>query len=291
MRTGIVILPQLPWLEQAALWKRAEEYGFDHAWTYDHLSWRSLADQPWGATIPTLTGAAMVTESIRLGTFVASPNFRHPVPFAKDVATLDEISGGRFILGVGAGGTGFDATVLGTPVLGPRERHARFIEFTRALDTLLRFEKPGSGGVDFAGDWYTADHARMVGMPTQHPRVPLAVAANGPRSIRFAAEMADTWVTTGPQAESDAEWWQGVERMAGLSRDAEAAAERETPLQRMLMLDTDHAYSLATAATFTERVDRAQELGFTDVIVHWPRPDGIYAGDQRVLDQIAPAAH
>jgi alkanesulfonate monooxygenase SsuD/methylene tetrahydromethanopterin reductase-like flavin-dependent oxidoreductase (luciferase family) len=77
-----------------------------HAWSYDHLSWRSLADEPWGATIPSLTAAATVTSRIRLGTYVSSPNFRHPVPFAKELATVDEISSGRLLIGVGSGGTG-----------------------------------------------------------------------------------------------------------------------------------------------------------------------------------------
>jgi len=112
VRHGIVILPQENWPAAARRWRRAEEYGFDHAWTYDHLSWRSLADQPWHATIPTLTAAAMVTDRIGLGLFVASPNYRHPVPFAKELATLDDIAGGRVLVGVGSGGTGFDAYVL-----------------------------------------------------------------------------------------------------------------------------------------------------------------------------------
>ena len=123
MRHGIVILPQENWPAAARRWRTAEEYGFDHAWSYDHLSWRSLADQPWHATIPTLTAAATVTERIGLGLFVASPNFRHPVPFAKELATLDDIAGGRVLLGVGSGGTGFDAYVLGQQELTPRERH------------------------------------------------------------------------------------------------------------------------------------------------------------------------
>ncbi|MGV7637461.1 LLM class flavin-dependent oxidoreductase, partial [Mycobacterium kansasii] len=77
---------------------------------------------------------------IRLGTFVTSPNFRHPVPFAKDLAGVDEISGGRLLLGIGSGGTGFDAFVLGQPEITPRERHDRYVEFSRDLDVLLRFE-------------------------------------------------------------------------------------------------------------------------------------------------------
>ena len=189
VRHGIVILPQENWPAAARRWRKAEEYGFDHAWSYDHLSWRSLADQPWHATIPTLTAAATVTDRIGLGLFVASPNFRHPVPFAKELATLDDIAGGRVLVGVGSGGTGFDAYVLGQQELTPRERHARFVEFVDALDVLLRFEQPGSGGISFSGDWYVAHNARMVGTPSRRPRMPLLIAGNGPKTIRYAARM------------------------------------------------------------------------------------------------------
>ena len=164
MRFGIVILPQYDWPEAARRWRGAEELGFDHAWTYDHLAWRGLAGERWHATVPTLTAAATVTSRIGLGTFVASPNFRHPVPFAKDVATIDQVSGGRMLLGLGSGGTGFDAYVLGQPELTPRQRFARFAEFAEALDVLLRFEPPGSGGISFEGEWFTASGARMVGV-------------------------------------------------------------------------------------------------------------------------------
>ena len=91
MRHGIVILPQYDWPEAARRWRRAEELGFDHAWTYDHLSWRGLAGERWHATIPTLTAAATVTERIGLGLFVASPNFRHPALLAKDVPEHDGV--------------------------------------------------------------------------------------------------------------------------------------------------------------------------------------------------------
>src|ERR1700749_2935168 len=122
MRIGIAILPDQRWSDSASRWRRADEYGFDHAWTYDHLGWRDLVDGPWFDAVPTLTAAATVTSTIRLGTFVGSPNFRHPVHFAREVTALDDISGGRLILGVGAGGAGFDAEVLGRPALTPRER-------------------------------------------------------------------------------------------------------------------------------------------------------------------------
>ena len=78
LRVGLVILPEHRWVEAAPRWRAAEEYGFDHVWTYDHLGWRSLVDGPWFDAVATLTAAATVTGRIRLGTFVASPNFRHP---------------------------------------------------------------------------------------------------------------------------------------------------------------------------------------------------------------------
>src|SRR5450631_481901 len=138
MRLGVVILPEHPWREAREIWRRAEELGFDHAWTYDHLAWRSLRDDPWFGAIPTLTAAATVTERIRLGPLVASPNFRHPVSFAKELISLDAISEGRLTLGIGSGGPGWDATVLGAPAWSPRERADRFAEFVELTDRLLR---------------------------------------------------------------------------------------------------------------------------------------------------------
>lgn len=287
MRHGIVILPQRPWAEARNTWRQAEELGFDHAWTYDHLSWRSLADEPWGATVPTLTAAATATSTIRLGTFVASPNFRHPVPFAKDLATLDDVSGGRFLLGVGSGGTGFDAFVLGQRELTGRQRHERFVEFVRALDALLRFEGPGGGGVSFEGEWFTGHEARMVGEPAQHPRMPFIVAADGPRGLQLVAELADGWVTLGRESEGLDAWWLSV---AAVSRRLdEVLAERgrdAATLDRYLNLDSSR-YALESVDAWEDAVGRAAELGFTDVITHWPRREGIYAGDERILIEVA----
>ncbi|MGB5937318.1 MAG: LLM class flavin-dependent oxidoreductase, partial [Ornithinimicrobium sp.] len=101
MRYGVCILPEYPWGQAEPIWRRAEELGFDHAWTYDHLVWAGLPDAPWHSTVATLTAAAMVTERIRLGTLVASPNFRHPVTVRRDAVTLDDISSGRLLLGRG----------------------------------------------------------------------------------------------------------------------------------------------------------------------------------------------
>src|SRR4051795_4345501 len=128
MRVGVVILPDLRWPAALMRWRDAEQRGFATAWTYDHLSWRSLRDGPWLGAIPLLSAVAASTTTLRVGTLVTSPNFRHPALLAKDVMTLDEISGGRIDLGIGAGGTGYDAEVLGGAPLTPAERTDRFEE-------------------------------------------------------------------------------------------------------------------------------------------------------------------
>jgi alkanesulfonate monooxygenase SsuD/methylene tetrahydromethanopterin reductase-like flavin-dependent oxidoreductase (luciferase family) len=288
MRHGITILAQDSWPEARRKWVLAEELGFDHAWTYDHLSWRSLADEPWGATVPTLTAAATATSRIRLGTFVASPNFRHPVPFAKELATVDDIAGGRLLLGVGSGGTGFDAFVLGQPEYTPRQRHERFAEFVERLDTLLRFEGPDDGGLSFDGEWFTAVGTRMVGTPAQSPRLPFVIAANGPKGLALAARFGQGWVTTGNEQLVGDDWWHGVAELAKRLDDAADAAGRDPgTLDRYLSLDSERVFSLASVDAFEEASGRAAELGFTDVISHWPRRDGIYAGSEDALVEVA----
>src|SRR5690606_41715142 len=112
MRVSTVILPIYPWREGREVWRAADDLGFHAAYTYDHLSWRSFHDGPWFGAVPTLAAAAGVTERVRLGTLVSSPNFREPVTFAKEVLTLDDLSGGRVTVGLGAVTTGFDAIVL-----------------------------------------------------------------------------------------------------------------------------------------------------------------------------------
>ncbi|WP_426565636.1 LLM class flavin-dependent oxidoreductase [Angustibacter sp. McL0619] len=286
VNVGVVVLPQQRWPEAAARWRAVEEMGFSHAWTYDHLAWQSLADEPWFATVPTLTAAALVTERIRLGTWVASPNYRHPVPFAKELMSLDDVSGGRFVLGVGAGGSGWDARVLGVEAPTPAQRVQRLDEFVTLLDLLLR--QPVTS---WQGEWFSAVEARMHPGSVQRPRMPFVVAANGPKGMRVAAERGDGWATTGATSPDDGQdaWWDGVAGLVGRFEDALVAAGREpSSVPRYLNLDSGAVFSLASREAFVDAVGRAEGLGFTDVVTHWPRDSGVYAGDVAVLERIAP---
>ena len=283
MRVGIAILPDQRWSTSVRRWQRAEEYGFDHAWTYDHLGWRDLVDGPWFDAVPTLTAAATATATIRLGTLVASPNFRHPVHFAREVTALDDISGGRLVLGVGAGGVGFDSAVLGGPELSPRARVDRFAEFLALLDGLLR-----RGRITWPGTYYTAVDARSTPGCVQAPRVPFVVAANGPRSMRLAAQFGQGWITTGPGTDDLDQWWSVVAESSARFTEAVIEAGRDpSTVDKYVLLDGAPVFSLSSVGAFTDAVGRAGDAGFTDVVTHWPRPSSWYAGDEAVLEQVA----
>lgn len=279
VRVGIVILPEYRWPLAEQKWRAAESYGFDHAWTYDHIGWRSLVDGPWFDAVPTLTAAATVTRRIRLGTLVASPNFRHPVPFARSLLALDDISSGRLLFGVGSGGVGgYDNYVLGGQPLEPRPRVDRFAEFVAQLDSLLTNES-----TSLAGKYYTSVDARSAPGCAQHPRVPFVVAANGPRSMRLAARFGQGWVTTGKGGETIEDWWAGIADLAKKFADTPGSEG----LDRYLSLDAAPVFSLSSVEYFREAAGRAAELGFTDIVAHWPREEGVYAGRLSTLERVA----
>jgi alkanesulfonate monooxygenase SsuD/methylene tetrahydromethanopterin reductase-like flavin-dependent oxidoreductase (luciferase family) len=285
MRFGLTILPEHTWSVAEPLWREAEALGFDHAWTFDHVTWGGLPDSPWFAAVPTLAAAAAVTERIGLGTFVTSPNNHHPVQLLREVLALDDISSGRFILGVGSGGD-LDSRIMGED-LPVRARVDRFHEFTGLLDRLLREDH-----VTVDGRFYCARDVRTLPGPLRGRdtgnRVPLVVAANGPRSIRLAVERGDGWMNYGGSADTDDAWWALITELSERVDGAlEAAGRAPDSLDRYLNLDSAPTFSLTSTGAFEDAVGRAGALGFTDVITHWPRAEEPYAGSRDVLDEVA----
>ncbi|WP_033217724.1 LLM class flavin-dependent oxidoreductase [Kitasatospora phosalacinea] len=287
MRLSTVILPIHRWSEGQQVWRRAEEFGFHAAYTYDHLSWRSFRDEPWFGSVPTLTAAACATERIRLGTLVTSPNFRHPVTLAKELITLDDVSGGRLTLGIGAGGVGFDATAMGQEAWSAKERAARFGEFTGLLDELLR-----NGATTREGEYYSAVEVRNVPGCVQSPRVPFYVAATGPRGLRLAAEYGQGWVTYGdPRGPADVPVEQAPEVIARqigkLTAACEAAGRDVGELEKVLLQGSTAEKPLRSVDAFVDWAGRYRELGITELVVHWPVPDSIFESDLAVFEKIA----
>ena len=289
MRIGVCIIPTDPWPSAVAQARHVEDLGFDHLWTYDHLSWQHYRDRPWFSAIPWLTGMAGVTERIRIGTLVSSPNFREPLTLAKDAIALDHISGGRFMLGVGAGGLGWDATVFRDEPLPTADRSARFGEFVEAIDGLLTDHE-----FSFRGEHYLINDARTRPGSVQIPRLPLAVAANGPRALDLAARFGDAWITigdyehfTGTPDEIHASIADQVHRF----EDACARVDRDPgTIDRIYLTGATADRPLASVGAFSDYLGRYGDLGFTDVVVHHPRADDPAWNDPPdILDQIANA--
>jgi len=166
----------------------AESLGFDTVWSPDELVGRMVKDGPrfgfWdGIAIP--AALAAVTSRVKIGTWVMSSLHRNPGITAKAAATIDEISGGRFILGIGAGHPGSGAKAFGFP-----EDHIyqRFEEALEIVVPLLR-----TGRADLVGTYWVARDLPQLPPGPRPGGIPILLAGHGPKGYRHAARVADIW--------------------------------------------------------------------------------------------------
>ena len=289
MKISVLLWPTRSWPETGALWRHAEELGFHSAWLYDHIAWRG--NTPWYDAYATLAAAAAVTSRIGLGTMVTSPNFRHPVPTAHAAKTIDHVSGGRLSLGIGAGGANrtSDGGILGGPDWTPRERADRFAEWVGLLDRLLTEPE-----VTYEGTYYSAREVRGGGC-VQSPRVPFVIAGNGPRGMRLAARHGAGWVSTGERAAAGDPWSAVRARVETLSAVCEEEGRDPATLRRILLTGFTGEPWLESPQSFADLSARHGELGFDEIVVHWPRERTAFDGDldldgdMKVFESIAPA--
>ncbi len=175
------------WVEIRDLAVRAEELGFDTVWTADELLWRSAEGkaQGWWEGV-SMTGAiAAATKRVNVGTWVMSALHRNAAITAKAVETIDEISGGRFVLGLGSGHAGKQAHAFGLP-----EDHVygRFEEALQIIIPLLRL-----GRADFEGTYHAARDLEHRPVGPRPGGIPIMIGAQGPKMLRLAARHADIW--------------------------------------------------------------------------------------------------
>lgn len=284
MRLSTVILPATRWHHAKDSWQRADALGLHAAYTYDHLSWRSFRDKPWFTMIPTLVAAAGVTTSIRLGPLVTSSNFRHPLLLAKDLLALDDISNGRLIVGIGSGGTGFDASVLGAEPWSMGERHARFVEFTHMLDVLLR---ESTSTVE--GTYFRVIDSRQIPGPVQSPRPPLFLSALGPKSLQLTAQIADGWVSFGsPSNTETGSTYDAVRTQVARLDEQLIRYDREAAsFERVLLNFEGDERPLNSYEAFLDWAARYRQLGVSELVVHWPVADSPFASDPTIFERIA----
>jgi probable F420-dependent oxidoreductase len=178
----------------------ADRLGFHVLWTAEHLIFpRSIATPyPYGGSFPfpvtdpildpliALTWAAAVTENIHLGTAVLVAPYRHPVVLAKQLATLDSMSGGRALLGIASGWLREEFEMLGVPF---RERGARTDEAIGLLRALWKDDS-----VTFRGRWTTLEDAAFFPKPHRRPGPPIWIGGGSPAALRRTARLGDGWL-------------------------------------------------------------------------------------------------
>lgn len=186
----------LSWAELKMAATQAEDLGFDSIWVYDHLLHRFEGHPTvgfWEAwTI--LTALAASTSRVQIGTTVLCAGFRNPALLAKMAETLDEVSGGRLVLGLGAGWHEPEFDAFGLPF---DHRVSRLEEALQIIRPLLHERK-----VDFRGTWHRAEFCEIRPRGPRQGGVPILVAAFAPRMLRLTARYADQWTTDwlGPES-------------------------------------------------------------------------------------------
>ncbi|HUG13590.1 MAG TPA: LLM class flavin-dependent oxidoreductase [Thermomicrobiales bacterium] len=177
------------WSDLAAMARLAEEIGFDSVWFVDHLIYRDdmtmLEQQGVWECWSMLAGLAAVTRRVELGSLVTPTSFRNPALFAKMVDTVDEISGGRVILGLGAGYHEAEYRAFGFP---HDHRASRFEEAFAIIRGLLR-----DGYVDFEGTYYSARECELRPRGPRPAGPPLMIGSKGPRMLRITLPHVDLW--------------------------------------------------------------------------------------------------
>src|SRR5215218_5407929 len=207
---------QLPEVERPASWtdlmqlaQTAEAVGLDSIWVADHLLYRDDNHQtdvaPWEAW-SILAALAAVTTRIEIGPLVACTAFHNPAMIAKKAETIDEISGGRLILGLGSGWNQPEFDAYGFPF---DHRYARFAESFEIIRSLLR-----DGQVDFNGDYYSARNCTLVPRGPRPHGLPILIGTRGEHMLRQCAAHADGWYA----------WFDNdVERLPPLLAEVDAA--------------------------------------------------------------------
>ncbi len=260
----------------------AEALGFDHAWLPDHV--KNTDGPPTDAMHETwtlLTAIAARTSRIRLGPLVSSNTFRHPALLLKQAVTVDHVSQGRLVLGIGTGWF--------------EDEHRRFgIDFPSAVERVDRLEEAvqimrllmDEGHGSFAGRHYRLDDAWLVPPPFQQPRIPLLIAAHRPRMLTIAARWADQWDTFAemPGAATEGVSEDVTRQLERLDAACRAVGRDPAAIRRSIWTSRD---ALRSEESYVDFIQRSRSAGFTDFSVAGPTADD-WPMLRRIADGLLP---
>jgi alkanesulfonate monooxygenase SsuD/methylene tetrahydromethanopterin reductase-like flavin-dependent oxidoreductase (luciferase family) len=273
VRLATIHLQTVPWLDLERELRDVETAGVDAVYVADHLTHPTLTDAFVADGWTTLAAASQVTTRLDLGTLVGSTGFRSPLTLARAAATLQDLSGGRFVFGLGSG-TPTDVVAATGSEPTPAELSRRFADAVEELDRIFRRTQPG-----------------VDSLPVSPGRVRpfLMLAAHGPRGFDLVARHADGWSSYGGSAgttlEAEEFWGLVAEQATAVGRACERVDRDAARLRRSLLLGYGTIRPLSSVEVFRECLDRAAAAGFDEVVVYWPRggPDTRFWADPAVV--------
>lgn len=230
---------------------RAEELGFDSVWVNHHVLHVGyvkdrLGTRPYQDALTILTWVASKTSTIRLGTSVLVMPYLHPMVLAKQLATLDQLSNGRVIAGLGAGSLPEENALLGVPYETRGSYCNEFLQVMKALWT--------NDEASFRGDYFEFDNLCSSPKPTQKPHPPIVVGGNRPPALRRVATYADGWHPMNVSADGV------IRRMETLKQEAEEQGRPEVPAMVQVRLDMARVNADSSA--------EYEAAGVTDLVMH-----------------------
>lgn len=264
-RFGVIVMQDAPADELLAQFRRIEELGFDQAYIADHIGdWRA-PDTPFLDGWSLLAAAAVVTSRVKLGPLVNNPILRAPGLVAKQAMTVDQLSGGRLEMGMGAGVFEMDHAAVGSAVWPVRERVRRFAEYVAIVDGAMRsLGKPFS----FEGEWYSVRDLPTAPGPVRRP--PIIVGGQAPTMLKVAVSHGDVWNTNGQVGAAVSDIVARTREQNDRLDELCLAAGRDPATLRRQFLLWDTTDPLAPGASLVELVDRLTEAGIEDFVLPWP---------------------
>lgn len=287
MRLGVVLPQTGPWQRWASDLRMMEDIGYDVAYVYDHLT-HPTAPGAWLADgFATLTAGAAITTRIGLGTLVASATLHSPVALARLAGTVQDVSGGRFVLGLGGGSPLCALADRGDTVTAPQM-------LRRLRDVVEGLQAVWAGETSWNGTDTSFTGLETLPLAPGSMRPPLLLAAHGPRALALAATHADRWNSYGGRAavrlEEPAFWETIRDQVAGLDAACRAVGRDPASLPRSLLVGFGAVRPSASVAAYRDAIARAEDLGFTELQVYAPgyEPYG-EAGRLAVHEQVLAA--
>jgi len=287
----LFLLQNAPWREMQRRFRLAEDLGFDLAAAADHfVDWRNPT-LPWLEGWSALAAAARETTRIRLATFVTQIPFRNPALLARQAQTVDHISDGRLLIGLGTGLTADPAyDMMGLPNWDYPERVARLKEYVEIVDLLLRQET-----TTYEGRYYRIKGAVMSPPPIQRPRPPIAIAALGPRMLGLAARHADVWNSLSFKSDFPSQLAETRERgrilddhCAKIGRDPASIARSFVVLDQGSRDAGGGIFYYESEAAFVDMVGRVAETGINEIVLLYPTAPAQMANFERFAREVMP---